>query len=131
MTPDEIAAHLAKPLDAVLAVSRPAGGPQLTVVWFHWDGEAFFLSTTRDRAKYPNIKRDPQIALLINDQAAHHYIAAYGRATFVEDDYERIAQLATPIVAKHMPGAPAPTAESQRADHRVIVVLRPDKLVSR
>jgi PPOX class probable F420-dependent enzyme len=131
MTPDEINTLLAKPLDAVLAVSRPSGGPQLTVVWFSWDGEAFYLSTTRDRAKYPNITRDPQVSLLVNDQAAHHYLAAYGRAEIVEDDYERIAALAAPIIAKHMPGAPPATAESQRADHRVIVVLRPDKLISR
>ncbi len=131
MPPDAINALLAQPLDAVLAVSRPSGGPQLTVMWFHWDGEAFYLSTTRDRSKYPNITRDPQISLLINDQAAHHYIAAYGRAELIEDDYERIAQFATHIFAKYMPSAPAPTAESQRADNRVIVVLRPEKIVSR
>jgi PPOX class probable F420-dependent enzyme len=131
MSPDAINALLAQPLDAVLAVSRPSDGPQLTVLWFHWDGEAFYMSTTRDRSKYPNIMRDPQISLLVNDQAAHHYIAAYGRAELIEDDYERIARLATHIVAKYMPSAPAPTAESQRADHRVIVVLRPEKIVSR
>ena len=131
MTDEEITTFLAKPLEAVLAVSRPSGGPQLTVMWFHWDGEAFYISTTRDRSKYPNIKRDPQISLIVNDQAAHSYLAAYGRAEFIEDDYERIAQCLNQLYAKYRPGSPPATAETQRADNRVILVLRPEKLLAR
>ena len=129
MSPVEIKAMLAKPLDAVLAVTRPTGGPQVTVVWFYWDGEAFYVSTTRNLAKYPNIQRHREISLIVNDQAAHHYIAAYGRAEFIEDDYERIAERLNQIFAKYRPGAPLATAETQRAANRVIIVLRPEKLL--
>jgi PPOX class probable F420-dependent enzyme len=131
MTSDEINALLAKPLEAVLAVSRPSGGPQLTVMWFYWDGEAFYFSTTRDRSKYPNIKRNPAVSLLVNDETAHHYVVAYGRAELIEDDYDLIARLTDPIIAKYAPDAPPRTPEGERADHRLIIVLRPDTLVSR
>ena len=86
MTPEERNAQLAKPLNAIVAVSRRAGGPQLTPVWFYWDGEAFFFSTTRSREKYKNIKRNPEISLIVDDLAAHTYVAAYGRAEIVEGD---------------------------------------------
>ena len=131
MTSDEINAFLARPLEAVLAVSRPSGGPQLTVMWFYWDGEAFYMSTTHDRHKYPNITRNPDVSLLVNDPAEHHYVAAYGRAELVEDDYDLIVRLTDPIIAKYAPDAPPRTPDGERADHRLVVVLRPDKLISR
>ena len=104
MTPEERNAQLAKPLNAIVAVSRRAGGPQLTPVWFYWDGEAFFFSTTRSREKYKNIKRNPEISLIVDDLAAHTYVAAYGRAEIVEGDRERVVALTAPIMEKYMPG---------------------------
>lgn len=66
----------------------------------------------------------------MNDQVAHKYVAAYGRAEIVECDYDRITDLTLPIMAKHMPV----TAEGMRAkleaEGRVVVVLRPEKIVT-
>lgn len=55
MTSEEVNVLLARPLDAIVAVTRREGGPQVTPVWFRWDGEAFYFSTTRHRSKYANI----------------------------------------------------------------------------
>ena len=57
---EQINAFLSNPnlRDAILAVNRPEGGPQLTPVWFIWDGEAFWLSTRNHSAKYRNMQRD-------------------------------------------------------------------------
>lgn len=130
MTDDEINALLAKPLDAVLGIGRPAGGPQLTTMWFAWDGNAFYLSTTRDRHKYANVKRDPQVSLLVNDAAAHHYVTAYGQAETIEEPAE-VARLTAPIFRKYSPNAPVPSATDLAERQRVVIVIRPDKIVSR
>lgn len=131
MTSEEMEKLLAKPLDAVVAVNRPSGGPHLTPVWFRWDGHAFYLSTTRDRAKYTHIKRHPDISLIVDDQAAHRYVVAYGRAEIVEDDPNTIAELSYPIIAKYAPQVPKPAPAEFAEEGRVVVVLRPTRLVTR
>ncbi len=132
MTPEERDALLAKSLDAILAVQRTSAPPQLTPLWFYWDGEAFYLSTTRDRAKYPNIKRNPDVSLIVNDQAAHTYLVAYGRAEIVEDNKDEIVALPLPIIKKY---APPDTVERMAASllqqDRVVIVLRPERIVTR
>lgn len=132
MTPEERDALLAKSLDAILAVQRTSAPPQLTPLWFYWDGEAFYLSTTRDRAKYPNIKRNPDVSLIVNDQAAHTYLVAYGRAEIVEDNKDEIVALTLPIIKKY---APPDTVERMAASllqqDRVVIVLRPERIVTR
>lgn len=132
MTPEERDALLAKPLDAILAVQRPSAPPQLTPLWFYWDGEAFYLSTTRDRAKYPNIKRNPAVSLIVNDQAAHTYVAAYGRAEIIEENKDGIVALTLPIIAKYAPpGNAERMAASLLQQDRVVIVLRPKRIVTR
>lgn len=124
-TADEIAALLAKPYHAVVGINRPSGAPQLTVVWFVWDGETFRFSTTRQRAKYRNLLRDPSVSLLVDDYENKWYLAAYGRAEIVEGDH---AELARPLYEKYMPGRdPGPIATDPS---RVIVRIRPDRIVT-
>jgi PPOX class probable F420-dependent enzyme len=129
MQPEELDAMLAKPLDAILAVSRPLGGPQLTPMWFHWDGEAFYFSTTRSRAKYPNLRRHPQVSVIVDEQAAHCYVAAYGHAEIVEGDRERIVELTRPIMRKYMADQGEQMVEGMEAD-RVVVIVRPERIVT-
>ena len=129
MTHEEMKTLLSKPNDAIVGVNRARGGPQLTPVWFAWDGKAFYFTTTRDRAKFPNIKRDPHISIIVNDAAMHKYVVAYGRAKIVEQDF---ADLLRPIIKKHVP---ADQVEQRVAmitgdPQRVIIVLHPDKIVT-
>jgi PPOX class probable F420-dependent enzyme len=129
MQPEERDALLAKPLDAILAVSRRSDGPQLTPMWFHWDGEAFYFSTTRSRAKYPNLRRHPQVSVIVDEQATHRYVAAYGHAEIVEVDRERIIQLTRPIMRKYMSDEGERMVEGMEAD-RVVVIVRPERIVT-
>jgi PPOX class probable F420-dependent enzyme len=129
MQPEEREALLAKPLDAILAIPRPAAGPQLTPLWFYWDGQAFYFSTTRSRAKYPNLKRNSEVSVIVDDLAAHHYLTAYGRAEIVEGDRQRIVELTRPIMTKYMPDKAERAVENLEAD-RVIIVLRPARIVT-
>ena len=62
-----IEAFLAEPRNIIVAGIRRDGRPQLSPNWFYWDGERFYVSTTRDRAKYAIFRRDPRAQLLIDD----------------------------------------------------------------
>jgi len=84
---EEMKDFLAKPNNAIIGVNRAEGAPQLTPVWYVWDGDAFYFSTTKDRAKYLNLKRDPSISLVVDDVPSHRYMTAYGKAEIIEHDY--------------------------------------------
>ena len=129
MTAEEMQKLLSKANNAIVGVNRADGGPQLTPVWYAWDGTFFFFTTTKDRIKYVNIKRDPSISLIVDDLEAHKYIAAYGRAEIIEHDY---AELLRPIIRKYVPADRVEQMVKATTDDpsRVLVVLRPDKIVT-
>jgi len=129
MTAEEMQKLLSKANNAIVGVNRAEGGPQLTPVWYAWDGRSFFFSTTRDRVKYANIRRDPSISLIVDDFEAHKYIVAYGRAEIIEHDY---AELLRPIIRKYVPADRVEVSVKAVTDDpsRVLVVLRPDKVVT-
>ncbi len=129
MTTEEQHALLSKTNNAIIGVNRTQGGPQLTPVWFAWDGTSFFFTTTKDRVKYVNLKRDPSISLIVDDVETHKYVVAYGRAEIIEQD---VAELARPIIEKYAPPERAEQmVEMVRNDpQRVLVVLRPEKVLT-
>jgi PPOX class probable F420-dependent enzyme len=121
---DDVKQLLAGTNHAVVGVNRATGPPQLTVVWFLWDGETFRFSTTRSRAKYLNLKRDPSISLLIDDFEKKFYVVAYGRARLIEEGHDALAR---PLLEKYLPER---TTDPQWMPDRVIVELCPDRLIT-
>jgi hypothetical protein len=49
------------------------GEPQVTPIWFLWDGERVRLSLVEGRQKLRNLQRDPRISLAIVDPARPTY----------------------------------------------------------
>jgi PPOX class probable F420-dependent enzyme len=129
MTDQELQDLLSLSNNAIVGVNRTSGGPQLTPVWFAWDGTSFIFTTTRDRAKYLNIKRDPSISLIVDDLATHRYAVAYGRAEIIE---QNVGELARPIIRKYVPADQVEQRVQAVGNDpsRVLVVLRPEKLVT-
>ena len=129
MTREEMHTLLTKANNAIIGVNRARGGPQLTPVWYAWDGTDFYFTTTKDRAKYLNLKRDLSISLIVDDSSMHQYVVAYGRAKIVEHDF---ADLLRPIIKKHAPADQVEQRITTITDdpQRVMVVLHPDKLVT-
>ena len=80
LTPAEIDAFLDERHTLVLATLRRDGTPQLTTVWYRWDGEAFWISTNRARAKYRNIERDARVTVLVDAAPRETSVVAYGTA---------------------------------------------------
>jgi PPOX class probable F420-dependent enzyme len=65
---------------AALALTLADGSPQVTPVWFGWDGTHLILNTARGRVKDRVMKRGGQVALLIVDPAdPYRYVQIRGR----------------------------------------------------
>ncbi len=81
-------AFLAEQRFAVLSTINPDGTPQLTVMWYALDGDEILMNTKADRKKDQNVRRDPRIAICIED--GYNYVTIAGRAQLIDD--QAIAQ---------------------------------------
>src|SRR6266550_3498368 len=114
LTRDEIDAFLEERHTLVIAALRRDGWPQMTTIWYRWDGEAFWISTNRDRAKYKNIERDPRVTVLVDAPPRETSVAAYGRAeatAYNDDAYEG----ALAIISRYVED-PLPYLEERRGE---------------
>ena len=66
---DKLDAFLAEQRNLIVAGTWADGHPHVTPTWFYWDGERFYVSTTRDRLKYKIFSRDPRAQLVLDDPA--------------------------------------------------------------
>ena len=78
-------AFLAEPRNVIVAGIRKDGRPHVSPNWFLWDGERFYVSTTRPRVKYKIFSRDPRAELVVDDATGHRYVALSGTVEILED----------------------------------------------
>ncbi len=123
-TSPEIAELLSRPNHAVVGVNRKNGAPQLTVVWYKWDGRTFSFSTTTDRAKYLNLRRNPALSLLVNDPEGAWYVVAYGVAQLGGRDH---AELSRDLYARYLPDRDPSTVADDPT--RIVVTLEPERML--
>jgi PPOX class probable F420-dependent enzyme len=82
---DKIEAFLAEPRNIVVAGIRRDGSPHLSPNWFYWDGQRFYVSTMRRRAKYTIFRRDNRAQLLVDDCTGHRAVLVQGTVQVRED----------------------------------------------
>lgn len=127
---EAIEAFLAEPRNLVVIGLRKDGSPQATPNWFGWDGEHFYVSTTKKRAKYPIFKREPRVELLVDDLESRRYIALSGKVE-IRDDLEAMLPLFREIREKY--SVPVPSDEefldSLQGEDRVLLVITPDSSI--
>jgi len=127
---DKMNTFLSGKHNAILATIKKDGGPQLTPVWYRWDGEQFWVSITKDRAKYTNIKRDARISLCIDDAATYTTVIATGKARLTE---ENLWADTLKIVERYRgpeQGAAYVKSMQDKKEPRVLIVLKPEKVIS-
>ena len=83
--PESLGAFLAQSRNLILAGNRAGRRPHLTPNWFCWDGERFYVSTTRGRVKYAVFRRDPRAQLLIDDPAGSRAVLIPATVEIRED----------------------------------------------
>ena len=76
----------AKKAFANVAMINADGTPQVTPVWFDWDGSSIRINTARGRLKDKNLRRTPSVALSIMDpDNPYRYVQVRGRVAAVTE----------------------------------------------
>jgi hypothetical protein len=104
----------------------------VTPNWFNWDGSRLSISTTKDRLKYGNFKRDPRATVLIYEEPmAADYLLLRGKVEIQDDD--GIWEPTRAILDRHIPPASADTyiQRMKTTERRVILWLKPERIVRR
>jgi len=119
-------AFLAEPRNVIVAGIRKDGRPHLSPNWFVWDGERFYVSTTRKRAKYRIFRRDPRAELIVDDPVGFRYVEIPTTAE-VREDVRANVSLFRAIREKHGRALPPDDelAAELIADDRVLLAFTP------
>jgi uncharacterized pyridoxamine 5'-phosphate oxidase family protein len=73
---EKLSAFLGEPRNTVVAGIRRNGEPHLSPNWFYFDGEKFYVSTTRGRVKYTIFRNNPRGVVIIDDSTGFRYVRA-------------------------------------------------------
>ena len=77
---------LEKKAFASLATVNSDGTPQVTPVWFDWDGSHIRINTAKGRIKDKNLRSRPTVALAIMDpDNPYRYVQIKGRVASVTE----------------------------------------------
>ena len=135
MREDEIWKFIEERKSLQVATIGADGAPHLTTLWFAIvDGEIAFETFTKSQ-KIVNLKRDPRIAVLVEDGLKYNElrgVAINGRAELHEDPAV-VLPYARAMVRRNQPEVPAEHVEAatkMMAAKRTVVVVKPEKIVS-
>ena len=80
---------LRSPAVAFVSTLGKSGAPQVTPLWFLWDGERVRISLVEGRQRLRNLRRDPRISLAVVDPARPtFYLELRGRVDDLTPDPE-------------------------------------------
>jgi PPOX class probable F420-dependent enzyme len=111
---------------SVLTTLRRDGKPQLSNVLHTLEADGVIrVSTTADRAKYRNLRREPWAALKVDGESFWSYAVIEAKATFSEVAVEELVQYFRTINGEH------PDWDDYRramvSEQRVVVRLTPNR----
>lgn len=103
MTADEIRDFLLQGTrTAKLATVMADGTPHVAPVWFVLDGEQVVFTTPGDSVKHRNLRRDPRIAVAVDDEEAPYaFVQIRGVAT-LSTDLDELRRFATELGGRYM-----------------------------
>ncbi len=116
---------------AKVATVMKDGQPHVMPVWFVLDGEQIVFTTGAQTVKGRNLRRDPRIALVVDDdEPPFAFVHVRGRAT-IHDDLEELLRLATAIGARYMGEDRADEFGQRNAvPGELLVRITPDRVIA-
>jgi PPOX class probable F420-dependent enzyme len=125
--PEKFRDLLTKKAFAHLGTIMPDGSPQVTPVWFDFDGTHVRINSAKGRVKDKNMRRNGRVALAIQDpENPYRYLAVRGR---VEEITETGADAHIDSLAKKYLGQDR-YPNRQPGEVRVIYRVRPERVSS-
>ncbi len=105
----------------------PDGSPQVTPVWFEFDGTHVLVNSAKGRQKDRNIRRDPRVALSILDpDNPYRYLELRGRVEEITE--EGAARHIDKMAYKYLGKEKYPYA--QPGEVRVLYKIKPVRMSS-
>jgi PPOX class probable F420-dependent enzyme len=85
-----------------IATVMKSGSPHVMPIWFVLDGDDIVFTTGEDTVKAHNIRRDPRVSMVVDDQQPpYSFVHMRGEATISEDP-DALLRLATEIGGRYM-----------------------------
>lgn len=130
MSQKELNEFLARPILARIATVRANGSPQLVPMWFLYKDGVIYMSTRTHAAKVEHIKKNPRVAVLIDEMVAplkNKVVSIEGTAEILTTG---VKEMTTKIYHKYMgvEGAKTPQAQQSINTPRVILKITPKKI---
>ena len=112
---------------AVMSTVRRDGSAQLAPINYAYVDGRFLISTTKDRARYHNLRRNPSVTLCIVQAGGRPYVTVSGRAEIKEKD---IAD-GTAHIFRRMSDRPLPDdfADVLQKQRRVLIIVTPERFI--
>jgi PPOX class probable F420-dependent enzyme len=113
---------------AYLATIGPKGEPQVSAVWFTWDGAHLLFAFNKKRQKYRNVLREPRVAIALTDPG-NPYRALEIRGVVARIDEDCDFRFINAASQKYL-GRDATAEETGLADERVMIVVEPERAIT-
>ncbi len=108
---------------AQLATLMPDGSPQVSPVWFEFDGNHILINSAKGRVKDRNIRRDPRVGIdIVDPDNPYRHLSIRGRVVDITENGadEHIDKLAKKYLGKDKYPFRTPT------EVRVLYRIEPD-----
>lgn len=117
-------------LFAKIATVNEDGWPQISPVWYTWDGSSFLIVSKARTGLVKNLRRDPKCGLLVdNFELPYARVSVQGEAEFLPEDFEYVAPMRE-MVLRYLGQEGMAYAESTLAFPRVPFRVWPKKIAS-
>jgi nitroimidazol reductase NimA-like FMN-containing flavoprotein (pyridoxamine 5'-phosphate oxidase superfamily) len=136
LSAQELQALLALDVPVRLATLDAQGFPHVTPLWFTWAEGAFHMTSLSDRPHLRRLEHDPRAGVCVDveeperedGQRPNRQVRAVGRAELFADPGGVWTRR---ITEKYVRGSRGPARSAARAaDERVVIRLRPERLVA-
>ncbi len=111
-----------------MATLGPKGDPQVSPVWFLWDGTDLRFAFNKKRQKYRNLLRDPRVSVsMVDPENPYRALEIRGLVVRMEDDpgFRSINAASQKYLNRN-----STTEELGRQDERVVIVVKPERVVA-
>jgi PPOX class probable F420-dependent enzyme len=115
-----------------LATVREDGRPHVVPIWFTLDDGGLLFMTGEKTVKASNIRRDPRIAISVDDQAfPYNYVTIEGEAEILNPEPDDFLKISTEIARRYVGDERANQyGERNAVPGELLIRLKPSKILS-
>ncbi len=119
---------LERPIIAVLVTVMPDGQPQVTPVWFDYDGHNLRVNTAEGRQKARNMSQNSKVTVLLLDpQNPYHWLEWRGHVAETHDETHGGRDHINTLSARYT-GNPVFQGRGGSNERRIQYIIAPDRI---